>query len=389
MHPIRPAHAAPPLASQRGAALLVTLFIVVLAGLGLLAGRLGGISPVARDSATSAALAEARRALLAYAATYSETYPGQMLGFLPCPDTDNDGSANPPCGIGGQTVAGRLPWRQLGLPPLRDGDGECLWYAVSGSFKNNPKPALLNWDSAGGLRVVDARGGAALVDADDLAGADGGAAAVIFAPGPPLAGQNRPSGNKPCSGDGSNSFAAYIESVSFPSTARVTVTQGKRGDSTVNDRLTWLTPRDIFDHIRQRTDFIAQINLFLGQTAAKLSAYATLPIPTTAVPLGLKQVGEVASASLDNTALYKEWQQTWNDQIRYLVCSPAAACLTVNGTACRGALVFSGERNGGGPRTSSQKMDPASYFAGDILGALTGSASVDASAPTADLAICL
>ncbi len=35
-------------------------------------------------------------------------------------------------------MIGRLPWRTLGLEPLRDGNGECLWYAVSGSHQRHP-----------------------------------------------------------------------------------------------------------------------------------------------------------------------------------------------------------------------------------------------------------
>ena len=39
---------------------------------------------------------------------------------------------------GSNVYIGRLPWRTLGLPDLRDSSGERLWYAVSRQFARNP-----------------------------------------------------------------------------------------------------------------------------------------------------------------------------------------------------------------------------------------------------------
>lgn len=386
-------HSQPP-CRQRGAALLLVFLIILLAGMSMLFQRLNSAPNAARDQQTAAALAQARDALIGYAATYADTHPGQVFGYLPCPDINNDGSAET-CDQKNVTVVGRLPWRTLDLPDLRDADGECLWYAVSGSFKNNPNPDLLNWDSAGQLRVVDARSGQVLVDADDLAGNDGGAAAVIFAPGPALAGQQRPTGNQTCSGSTANSYAAYIDSGNFPSASSVTVKQGVRGDATVNDRLIWITPREIFDRIRQRNDFQTQTNAFLAQIASALS---TLPSPTNPVMQGTKYVGSVPNSQLGTDTL-KEWAKKWDDQLRYLVCSPLATCLSVStpgNTLCRGAIVFSGERAGGGPRTTNQKAQLSSYFEPSVIAALnsttttlSGSASYNASAASADVVLCI
>lgn len=390
-------HRQPP-GRQRGAALLIVFLIILLAGMSMLFQRLNSAPNAARDQQTAAALAQARDALIGYAATYADTHPGQVFGYLPCPDINNDGSAET-CDQKNVTVVGRLPWRTLDLPDLRDADGECLWYAASGSFKNNPNPDLLNWDSAGQLRVVDARSGQVLVDADDLVGNDGGAAAVVFAPGPALAGQQRPTGNQTCSGSTANSYAAYIDSGNFPSASSVTVKQGVPGDATVNDRLIWITPREIFGRIRQRNDFETQTNSLLGQIVTKLQSNAILPAPTGALPLGSKLVGRVPNNELGAGTLYKEWQDKWDDQIRYLVCSPATNCLNVinpNSTFCRGAIVFSGERTGGGPRSTAQKATPGSYFEGSVLSALSstlttlsGAASYNAATPTADVVLCI
>ena len=39
---------------------------------------------------------------------------------------------------------GRLPWKTLGLDALKAGPGECLWYAVSGTYKNSPNGVTTN-----------------------------------------------------------------------------------------------------------------------------------------------------------------------------------------------------------------------------------------------------
>ena len=92
-----------------------------------------------RHRASDRALAQAREALLAYAADRPiDARVGP--GYLPCPDLDDDGWAEATCGslsghIGQEQRLGRLPWKTLGLPDLRDGYGERLWYAVSTRYK--------------------------------------------------------------------------------------------------------------------------------------------------------------------------------------------------------------------------------------------------------------
>jgi len=90
-------------------------------------------------------------------------------------------------------VIGRFPWRTLGLPPLRDGSGECLWYAVSGSYKCNPKKILTS-DSDGLFTVEDSAG-------NTIAGEKNinRAIAIVFAPGRIIDGQDRSiTGDTPC-----------------------------------------------------------------------------------------------------------------------------------------------------------------------------------------------
>ena len=164
-----------PLDSQRGAALLALVLALAL-GSGLV--TVEWLEAAARSShaarRTEAALAAARDALIGYAVSYPDQHSGRHgPGYLPCPDTSGNGSPNTPCRA---TALGRLPWRRLGLHDPRDGAGERLWYALDRRFRaNGYKHRPLNGDTAADL-VVDGRGGIA---------------AVIIAPGPALAFQDR------------------------------------------------------------------------------------------------------------------------------------------------------------------------------------------------------
>lgn len=179
---------------QAGAMLIMLAIFIVLASLTLLVTQLNGRAQKAQQNQnTAAALAEAKAALIGYAMTYDDTHPGEVYGYLPCPDTD---ATNDPSGEGAQSVCGnqnvsilgRLPWKTLKLSPLRDGAGECLWYAVSGNFKNNPKVNNLSPNFNGQFNVLAANGA-------NIAGpaANSRAVAVIFAPGAILPGQDRSS----------------------------------------------------------------------------------------------------------------------------------------------------------------------------------------------------
>jgi hypothetical protein len=167
-----------------------------MALLGLAMGVLvfGHMRNVQRDSTADGrsvlAMAQAREALIGYAATYRDLHPNEVFGYLPCPDrgTGVEGQAQSACGGADVTVIGRLPWKTLDLPPLRDASGECLWYAVSGNFKYNPKTAdLMNRDSNGLIEVMAADGTGFVAGASP----QHRAIAVVFSPGAILPGQDR------------------------------------------------------------------------------------------------------------------------------------------------------------------------------------------------------
>jgi hypothetical protein len=333
-----------------------------------------------RDSLT-----QAREALLVYAATYRDDpeHTTEVFGYLPCPDTDGDGDAEASCGTAGEASVGLLPYKKLGLPDLRDSTGGCLWYAVSGNFKNNPKgitatvPVPMNWDTQGQFRVRDA-GGNTLVAPDDT---EGGAAAVVFAAGPPLPGQNRSVfATEPCRTDPSL-LTAYLDGTytlaTFATNAVIALIQGPvtdgNGNATNNDRLVWITPREIFDRVAKRQDFsnplaatpVGHLNKLTDEIKAvlekKIQDDLVASTNSNSQPANTgdftqftgKQVGLPTAMTLNAT--YANYYDNWSEAYRQAICSTlATSCLTVAGTACRGALVFSGRGIGGRPRTAAE-----------------------------------
>ncbi|MEW5882310.1 MAG: hypothetical protein AB1761_17955 [Pseudomonadota bacterium] len=113
--------------TQRGAAALLLLLVLLAAVVSLFAAGQPPQDATVRDGQSQRALAEAAQALAGYArAQRCEQGVGTVQSHLPCPDQGaSEGQAAPSCpGVS----RGRLPWRTLGIAPLRDGHGECLWY---------------------------------------------------------------------------------------------------------------------------------------------------------------------------------------------------------------------------------------------------------------------
>src|SRR5260221_3921225 len=145
---------------QHGMALVIaTLMLLACIGVVFAIGLAGAAGGSARARASQRALTEAREALIAYAADHSiNAVVGP--GYLPCPDTDDDGWAEATCGSqngdsGQADRLGRLPAETLLLADLRDRYRERLWYPVSSKDKavlnygvrppgprNTPRPAL-------------------------------------------------------------------------------------------------------------------------------------------------------------------------------------------------------------------------------------------------------
>jgi hypothetical protein len=187
--------------SQRGFLGLVLLAILIPSALyALLKSANATTAEYRRHRAevTQRSLNEAKQALIAWSALHANG-PGHLL----CPDTDNDGDANTiSCGTAATRV-GRLPWKTLGLPDLRDASGERLWYAVSRCFLERAEDVYctykVNSSTEGQLEVQGTAPASRIV-------------AIIFAPGAAFLEQDR-------SGAGVNSASNYLEGLNVPASA--------------------------------------------------------------------------------------------------------------------------------------------------------------------------
>ena len=121
MHPPR---ALPPRSRQQGAALLLLALILLIGGMTFFFSRVGDNPSVGRDKISQDALEQARQALIGYAATYRDTHVGEMFGYLPCPDTNNDGAAEAACGNAGEDLLPDRSFRPQRVDAARlAGDG--------------------------------------------------------------------------------------------------------------------------------------------------------------------------------------------------------------------------------------------------------------------------
>lgn len=215
---------------QRGAALMVMLVILVVGITTVLVNSLTSSTfKTAQQEKTAAALAQAKEALIGRA-VFDDNRPGS----LPCPDTDNDGIVNGVAGNCTSSYIGRFPWKTLELPDIGDGNGEHLWYVLSPSFRDNP--------TAGPLNSVSPN-----LWADPLTlGAETDIAAIIFATGAPLSGQN---------GRPSNNIADYMEGANANGNS---IYANDPASEAFNDRALAITRADLMAAVEKRMAAEAQ-----------------------------------------------------------------------------------------------------------------------------------
>lgn len=231
---------------QRGIALMVMLVIVVM---GITAVLISSLSSTglqnARQKTTSDALAQAKDALLGRAVA-----DNNMPGSLPCPDimtnipgtnVPNDGIADLLSGNDCPSYIGRLPWKTLGLPDLRDGNNERLWYALSPAFRDDDSARPLNSNTKGTLAIYHADGSSTLTEAGYSA------VAVIFSPGNPVGAQTRNSVAE------QNSAGNYLDIASGRNNASASgpFIAGTNSES-FNDQLVFITTRNLMPLLEQR-----------------------------------------------------------------------------------------------------------------------------------------
>ena len=236
-------------ARERGAGLILFFLLIGIGILALFAGVTNTNSTkFGRDRATDQALARARTALLAWSVSQGGLTGNPRPGEFPCPDTNNDGQAEPTC-IAGRL--GRLPWKTLGIEQPIDGSGESLWYVVSGpyrTFANNSNP--INSDTRGNITVYAANG------IDKISGE---AVAVILSPGPPVAGQSRSTLTSTACATTGTTVTQDRCATNFLETANGINNAATHGPfiagnplSSFNDRLVTLTTKDIIPLVEQR-----------------------------------------------------------------------------------------------------------------------------------------
>lgn len=279
-----------PMWHQRGGALLVMLVIWVI---GITTVFVTSVNSQAilhkRKQLTALALARAKEALIGYAVSYADTHPLEPVpGYLPCPDVSgrNGEGSSSTCGKAGANSIGRLPWKTLDLPTLFDGQHDCLWYAVSGNYKNNPKyGGSMNWDTPAQLHVFDSHG-------NELQA--GEVVAVVISPGLPLPGNSDRGGTGALPTCGGNYTAsAYLDIDTIHAINHSDAAAGKfilphehrdaRGNITLqtNDQFVFITRQDIWSAIEKRIAREAKLCLddYAKEAGGKYPLAASVVLP--------------------------------------------------------------------------------------------------------------
>lgn len=221
---------------------MILLFTVLfMAGASLfIAFANNNVLSLQSDRQSGQALREAKDALIAYAMMHGDYFgsAGAGPGHLPCPDTNNDGVEDAPCGnnpIGrlpqSVTVPLPVPGSTIQLSDFGDGIDEALWYGLTNAARRSPATAFNTSTVAGHLL-------------------DGQAvAAVLIAPGEALASQSRPSNNR----------TEYLEGSNTAGTSFVS-TDGT-GPENFNDRVLGITVEEIMIPVTARVVEAIRIEL--------------------------------------------------------------------------------------------------------------------------------
>ena len=447
--------------NQRGVLLIALVALLVVGGLYFFISNLSPeLMQARRQQQTSEALTQAREALIGYAVRFRETQQAQtppqtvVYGYLPLPDLGNTRNQNVGCTEEGcdaanfagnavnVTVIGRFPWRTLGTGPLRDSDGECLWYAVSGSHQRiQPDPTRpMNWDTLSQLDVVVANSTAAMVSA--VASAHERPIAVIFSPGPLLPGQDRSASvtDNVTECGGNYVVSNYLDPADGTSLGGITNflagTNGASGDTSVtnkalsansnvnrrSDATLWAgncPPNDtspcaivandtgvavtsdlLFRTLRGSSYFRTDINAMLDRMAeCRRDQVAAGAAPPPDALTGFTPPADKTVGRIPNDPCYNDTQNPlgyfthYRDQV--FVAARVASDFTVTDTknttttaddttttTCAGVLVFANQRGSGQLRsTTAERNIPANYLEGTNLTSFITAGALSFSGP--------
>jgi hypothetical protein len=223
-----------PRANEKGVAVLLFV-LILLVGVGgwLVSGLSSAKLELDRDRQIREALAEAKEALIGYAASDANR-PGE----LPCPDVNNDGETLPSTSAPNHdqnsdltcvNLVGRLPYKRLRLPDLRESGGELLWYALSDNFHAGVATPI-NSDVVGQLTVNGPSPAAGVV-------------AIIFAPGAAINAQSRSAANI-------NDVTHYLDGEN--AVAPLTTFSSGPLNAAFNDRIITISADDLFAVVEKR-----------------------------------------------------------------------------------------------------------------------------------------
>lgn len=380
---------------QKGAALMVILVILGVIGAYFALKALNS-GQAQREQETADTLAQGREALIGFAANYRATHATEALGYLPCPDINNDGNAEANCAA---SDYGRLPWRTLQTSALRDSNGVCLWYAISGAAKDAPKTTPFNWDSIGQFIVRDAA-----LPPNTLAGATlhDRPLAVIIAPHKAINGQVRPiaAGTVECDGGVADTPNQYLDNLTTPNTIVLATSDSFRNESN-NDRGVWITSKSLFDRVKQSPNFKNDIDTLIGDLTNHLNNLPTAALPAAGGNKGIDTVIDtpVTGFLARNPATYaagtlkRNVLDNWRDNLLYT--GPITA--SVNGTGgCAAVLLFGGERQSVQSRaTAAEKLAVTNYLEAPNVtffpgnGAYTGNKYFTAASASTDVVRCV
>jgi hypothetical protein len=253
---------------QNGSALLMVMMVLMMLGIWLLSD-MPKLNSGNSEQDNAAALAEAKDGLIGRS-IQEDNRPGS----LPCPDTDNDGEAEFFHGNECPSYVGRLPWKTLRLPDLRDAHGERLWYALSRNFRDDDSAEPINSDTRGTLKVYASDG------TTDLTPAGSEAVAVIFAPGAALGNQIRDEVAASCAATGtriSRNLCAdnYLDfSRGFNNASPIGPFIKGEQSATFNDQIRIIRAKDIMPLVEKRVAKVLREAL-----AGYRSEYGYYPYP--------------------------------------------------------------------------------------------------------------
>lgn len=347
---------------QRGAALMVILVILGVVGAYFALKALNS-GQAQREMETANTLAQARESLIGFAANYRADHPAEALGYLPCPDTNNNGNTEANCAT---SDYGRLPWRTLRTPALRDGSGTCLWYAVSASAKDSPKTTPFNWDTIGQFIIRDDDGKALAAYPLNNNTAHDRPLAVIIAPHKAINGQLRPSaaGTVECDGGVADAPSIYLDNMTTANTI-VLSSSNSFHNETNNDRGVWVTSQELFNRVKYTPDFKSDIDTLMTDLVDHLNNLPAASLPAASGSKGVDMLvanflAIQGSSTYGNTTLKYKVLNNWKDNLLYT--GPITA--SVNGTpGCAAVLLFGGERQGTQSRTTAaEKLLIANYL---------------------------